>query len=134
MSTDWRTEIYAANLDFRRYTKGLKGDLRFETLTANTWHTFFQIKKGWCADYVVNQASGIPEVQIEIADTAGNLGAVLNGNGIQAVLVDGIRYEKRDQDLTLGVPKVWRLRCQPIGENTEVEMTLMRRAHREYVQ
>lgn len=132
--TDWRTEIYAANLDFRRYTRGIKGGLRFETLNGSDWTLLLQIKKGWCADYVVNQASGLPEVQIEIADQL-NLSDVLKGNGIQAVLVDGVRYEKRDQDLLLGVPRVWRLRCQPIANEVErVEEAITRRVQREYVQ
>ena len=133
MSTDWSTEIYAANLDMRRYTKGIQGTLRFEYLSNGVWSVLMEIKKGWCADYVVNQASGLPEIQIEIADQL-NLADVLKGNSIQAVLIEGIRYERRDQDLPFASPRVWRLRCQPIGENTEIEMTLMRKASREYVQ
>jgi hypothetical protein len=116
--TDLATAVYAANLDMRRFNRGIQGDLRFDTLTENTWHTFLQIKRGWCADYVVNQASGIPEVQIEVADLNGNLNAVLKDKGIQAVLVEGVRYEKRDQDLLIGSNyRVFRLRCQPIGED-----------------
>jgi hypothetical protein len=133
MSTDWRTEIYAANLDFRRFTRGIQGTLRFEYLSNGVWSVLMEVKKGWSADYVVNQASGLPEIQIEIADQL-NLADVLKGNGIQSLLVEGVRYEKRDQDLLLGVPRVWRLRCQPIGDLEEITPMLQRRLSREYVQ
>jgi hypothetical protein len=128
--TDWRTELYAVNLDFRRYSRGIQGTLRLERLDQGTWFTLAEVKKGWSADYVVNQASGLPEVQIEIADQ-GNLAGVFKGNSIQAVNVEGVRYERRDQDLMLGVPKVWRLRCQPIGEEA-VEAAFARRANQQW--
>jgi hypothetical protein len=128
--TDWRTELYAVNLDFRRYSRGIQGNLRLERLDQGTWFTLAEVKKGWCADYVVNQASGLPEVQIEIADQ-GSLAGVFKGNSIQAVNVEGVRYERRDQDLVLGVPKVWRLRCQPIGEEA-VEAAFTRRAAQQW--
>jgi hypothetical protein len=128
--TDWRTELYAVNLDFRRYSRGIQGNLRLERLDQGTWFTLAEVKKGWSADYVVNQASGLPEVQIEIADQ-GNLAGIFKGNSIQAVNVEGVRYERRDQDLVLGVPKVWRLRCQPIGEEA-VEAAFARRANQQW--
>jgi hypothetical protein len=127
---DWRTELYSVNLDFRRYSRGIQGNLRLERLDQGTWFTLAEVKKGWCADYVVNQASGLPEVQIEIADQ-GNLAGIFKGNSIQAVNVEGVRYERRDQDLVLGVPKVWRLRCQPIGEEA-VEAAFTRRANQQW--
>ena len=124
--TDWRTEIYSTNLDFRRYSRGIMGNLSLEHLNPDgTWNSVLVIKKGWCADYVINQASGIPEVQIEIADQF-TLADLMNGNGLQAAVVEGVRYEKRDQDLLVGVPKVWRLRCQPIG--AEGETVIMQRS------
>jgi hypothetical protein len=128
--TDWRTELYSVNLDFRRYSRGIQGNLRLERLDQGTWFTLAEVKKGWCADYVVNQASGLPEVQIEIADQ-GSLAGVFKGNSIQAVSLEGVRYERRDQDLVLGVPKVWRLRCQPIGEEA-VEAAFTRRANQQW--
>ena len=30
--TDWRTELYSVNLDFRRYSRGLQGNLRLERI------------------------------------------------------------------------------------------------------
>jgi hypothetical protein len=128
--TDWRTELYSVNLDFRRYSRGIQGNLRLERLDQGTWFTLAEVKKGWCADYVVNQASGLPEVQIEIADQ-GNLAGVFSGNSIQAVNVEGVRYERRDQDLVFAVPRVWRLRCQPIGEEA-VEAAFAKRANQHW--
>jgi hypothetical protein len=128
--TDWRTQIYATNLDFRRYSRGLTGNLRLERISSDGWVTLAEVKKGWSADYVVNQASGLPEVQIEIADQ-GNLAGVFSANSIQAVVVEGVRYERRDQDLMLGVPKVWRLRCQPIGEEA-VDAAFTRKAQQQW--
>lgn len=128
--TDWRTELYSVNLDFRRYSRGIQGNLRLEQMTSSGWSTVTEIKKGWCADYVVNQASGLPEVQIEIADQT-DLASLFKGNSIQAVNVEGVRYERRDQDLVLGVPKVWRLRCQPIGEEA-IEAAFTRRANQQW--
>ena len=118
------------NLDFRRYSRGLQANLRLERIDGNTWLALAEVKKGWSADYVVNQASGLPEVQIEIADQ-GNLAGVFKGNSIQAVFLEGVRYERRDQNLMLGVPKVWRLGCQPIGEEA-AEAAFTRRANQQW--
>jgi hypothetical protein len=129
--TDWRTDLYSVNLDFRRYSRGVQGNLRLERIdSSGAWITLAEVKAGWCADYVVNQASGLPEVQIEIADQ-GNLAGVFKGNSIQAVFIEGVRYERRDQDLMMGVPKVWRLRCQPIGEEA-VEAAFTKRANQHW--
>ena len=114
--TDWRTRSYSVNLDFRRYSRGITGNFRLERIdSTGAWITLAEVKEGWCADYVVNQASGLPEVQIEIADQ-GNLAGVFKGNSIQAVFVEGVRYERRDQDFDDGRPEGMAARCQPIGE------------------
>jgi len=128
--TDMNTAVYAVNLDFRRWSRGIQGNLRLERLDQGTWFTLAEIKKWWCADYKVNQASGLPEVQIEIADQ-GNLAGIFKGNSIQAVNIEGVRYERRDQDLRLGTPAIWRFACQPIGEEA-VEAAFMRRASQQW--
>jgi hypothetical protein len=129
--SDFRTEIYAANLDFRRYSRGIQGSLVFQVYADFAWNVALTITKGWCADYVINQASGLPEVQIEVADQPGI--ANIHKEGVLAVVVENVRYERRDQDLMLGTPRIYRFRCQPIGEEA-IEVAFSRRANTSYVQ
>jgi hypothetical protein len=79
--------------------------------------TLLTVTDGWIATRITDQASGLPEIEVNVLDQSGVSESALRDT-MRFVVLAGRRHEKRSPsyEFVTAIPQRHKMRFQPIGE------------------